>query len=189
MPPRSKQKIMHIEGPATPKKARFEANSAPPTLPNGVSLQQYIGLRAKWSEKLSTDNFEDLEVWSRLYGVPMSWCKAVGNSPKETLDILVKEDALEYYRLCSCFLEHADWPALFGTKAERFKLMFELHSEGATYRAVAKHFRHNVPDRLKRPKASEFWSHWNIKRIVDVMYRWHTQHPEGLLHPEPADEP
>lgn len=155
----------------------------------GQTNEEYAKLRDKWYKKLAKAGFNDLEYMDRQTGkvLPLFRQSETPNVSSQVLAYRIAEnqDIAEYYRLCRAFLEHANFVELFGKHAKRYKLVFELHAAGKSFRQIAAHFRGTkVPKSLRRPKASMFWSHWTISKILVIMYDWHRTHPEGLLLPE-----
>lgn len=155
-----------------------------PVLPPNMSTDEYLKLRQKWYELAASTGFEDIEKFDRTGRAQVNFTGKEYMSTTQRAERL-RPDIAEYYRLCGAFLHEADFIKLFGDKyAAVYKKMFELHTDGGTYRGISKYFReHPVPRslyrRTRKPKKaptdprrrfSEFWVHRHMKVILRAMW-------------------
>lgn len=160
-------------------------------IPKDMSAKEYLSLVAEWEGKLALSGLIDIEKRTK-YGKTYSQFnkRAAGHTPSDSSEDLAERISIEtqaYYRFCTIFLAHADFKSLFPTTSELYKYLFTLHSEGLSYRQMAKRMsKRTTPKQFRRPR-SEFWTHYHVKPILKAMFLWHREHEEGELRADNLD--
>ena len=162
-------------------------------IPDGMTVKEFKKLKAKWDEKLQKSGHPEIERLHADSGLtlPFLYSPDNYNSPSGssyTAASLYNEHTAEYYRLCRVFLAHADFKSLFPRKSVVYKYIWTWHTEGYTYRHIAKLMNTTAIPKYYRTYRREFWSHWHIEQIRQAMFKWHREHEEGLLRPSVAAE-
>lgn len=179
--------------PKFKKKFHEKAFGSERVLLPGQTPKQFEKLNKEWAAKLKASGFVDIEVRNMETNQTLSSLSTTGVSIAGSTQNIIRRlvntrDTAEYFRMCAIFYHHADFKKLFKSKAALLKRMFDFHANGASYREIAKYFRSSqCPDKWRRPKASEFWTHWTLEPVIQAMFEWHRTDPEGLWFHEGSE--
>ena len=136
-----------------------------------LGKKSFAQLQAEWYDKLEQSGHNDIEWYDEHTGKGQS-SPYLKHTP--THSFAKRAPALfEYYRLCRAFLMHASWR---GSGFLGDKVLWELHSEGVTYRKIRKHLN------------ATFGTTYSLKHVFNrvnalkaKMVEWNRIHPDGLL--------
>lgn len=155
---------------------------------NKISKSEYIKLYAKWYDRLKREGFEDIEWFDPKTALGQSGHYMVKSTHKITKKY--NEFTEEHYRLCRNFLTHFKFPN------KKIEKIFELHTDGASYRDIIKElkkiahkwaYRHYYYNKQGKPVITLFTLHKIVPDLIEQCYRWNKENPEGILHPSQQD--
>lgn len=155
-------------------KKHTRPNQKPKTRPEPRTQAEFAALQKEWYDYLAKTGFEDLEWVDHKTG------KGQGSdylkSPSTYIAKQYDSSVEEHYRKCRIFLAHGE------IESKLLKYVFELYTDGKSYREIAKEVR-NKKQWFGRT-ISIFWISQHLNELLEFVDFWHYLDPNGVNFPD-----